>query len=319
MADAIAGVDEFELVLALSGGGVIEEEPLVGEGLAGLEVEGAAIVAGEGVGQGEAGGFEMALQADLFAALGGEAGGVDDGLAHGGGGGAGAGEFDVAETGAVAALTVDAVGEGIEVDGFGEGLFVAGRNARVAVVAVHAVVGDRAAEAFVVGSVVAGIHGPVAALVGVPAEGELDEGVAGRTVEVGAGVMAGAEDEVDLLFDLVGGAAVGAELVAALEELAAALEHGEVALGGGVVVRFGPVGEGVFDGGGGERARHAGVLVGLRVGGMAGGAGRGRGVGSRCGRGLGSGVEGGGEGGGEESEGEQLAPFHDAARRKSAT
>ena len=110
LADAIDGVDEFELVLALSGGGVIEEEPLVRERLAGLVIEGAAIVAGEGVGQGEAGGFKVALHADLVAAVGGEARGVDDGLAKRGGGGTGAGEFDVVQAGAVAALAVDAVG-----------------------------------------------------------------------------------------------------------------------------------------------------------------------------------------------------------------
>ncbi len=37
-ADAVDGVDDFELVVAAGGGGVIEERPLIAEGLAGLEI-----------------------------------------------------------------------------------------------------------------------------------------------------------------------------------------------------------------------------------------------------------------------------------------
>lgn len=209
-------------------------------------------------------------------AVGGKAGRIDDGAADGFAGGVGGGgEVGVGCAGAVAALAVDAFGEGVEVYGFGEGLLAGGRDGRVSVVTEHAVVGDGAAEAIVERAIVAGIHGEVAAILGVPAEGELDEGAGGGAVKVGAGVVAGAHDEVDLLFEQVDAAALGVELIAELEVVAAALEHFEVAFRGRVEV--GVVADEVFDhllrGGAVEGAAHAGLAVGIDDVAVAGGAG----------------------------------------------
>ncbi len=127
-------------------------------------------------------------------------------------------------------------GSGREIAGFGALFAIGVGDLRIGIVAGHALVGDGACGAGVIGAVVAGIHGEGAAVFGVPAERELLERAASGAVQVGFGVIAGAEDEIDLLLFDVGLAAVEAELPAPLEDAAGALDHGEVAGGRRVVV-----------------------------------------------------------------------------------
>jgi hypothetical protein len=81
---------------------------------------------------------------------------------------------------------------------FGERLVMSRRDVRISIVAEHAVVPDLAAEAFVIGAVVARVHGPVAALFGVPGKRQFDQRVAKCPVQVGARVGAGPYDEVSI-------------------------------------------------------------------------------------------------------------------------
>src|SRR5439155_22108693 len=145
---------------------------------------------------------------------------------------------DVLIAGAVAALAIDAFGEGREVLCFGALLAIGGRDLRVGIVAGHALVGDGAGGARIIGTVVARIHGEGAAVFGVPAEWELLESTARRAMQVGVGVIAGAEDEIDLLLFDISFFAIEAELPAALNGAPATLDHGEVAAGRLVVVGF---------------------------------------------------------------------------------
>ena len=100
----------------------------------------------------------------------------------------------------------------------------------------HAVVGDGAAEAIMIGPVITRIHGQVAAVFRVPAEREFHQGVGCRAGEVSTGVVTGSENVVNRLFDDVDLFAGRVQLVAALVIPAIAPEHGEVAVGGLVVV-----------------------------------------------------------------------------------
>ncbi len=188
----------------------------------------------------------------------------------------GAGGLDVGAARAVAALAVDA-----ERNGGWEDRTVYIRCAlrvcralRVGVVAEHALGRDGALEVRLILAVVAGAHGPVAAALGVPAYGELDELAVGGAMEVAAGVVAGADDVVDALFHDVDVFAVGAGLGTSLEELAVAGEHGVVHSGELMVEGVG-VGV-VFDDAGGGWQREGSAHAGFGVGGgdvfVAGGA-----------------------------------------------
>lgn len=165
--------------------------------MSGLVAEWVFVVAADGVGQWTAGGFEVALHANVHGTYGVKLCGVDDGGADlvqqrlgllGG--------FDVARAGAVATLTVDALREVTSEDGFCAGVVVTGRNRGVRVVAEHAVVPDFASERRVT-AVEAGVECPLAAGLGVPGEREFDEGSASAAVKVGTDMVAGAHDEVD--------------------------------------------------------------------------------------------------------------------------
>lgn len=96
------------------------------------------------------------------------------------------------------------------------------------------------------------------------------EGAARSEVEEGAGMIAGAEDEIDrLLFD-VGLAAVEADLPASLQDAPATFDHGEPSVGGLVVEGLRrESGRGL----GSEGAAHAGALKRCGDGGVAGRAG----------------------------------------------
>src|SRR5579872_3184258 len=90
-------------------------------------------------------------------------------------------------------------------------------NLWIGVVAEHAVVADQPPPALMIRPVVAGIHGPVAALFGIPGQRQLDQGIPRGSVQIRAGVIAGANNEVDFGFRHVGLPAVVVDLVLALE------------------------------------------------------------------------------------------------------
>src|SRR6185369_4680719 len=122
----------------------------------------------------------------------------------------------------VAALAIDAGRERFQVPGFRTLLAIGRRNPGVRIVTRHALVGDGASGARMVGPVVSRIHGEVAVFFGVPAERQLLKGSAGGEVEVGPGMVARPEHEVYLLLLDVGFFAVETELPAALEDAPAA-------------------------------------------------------------------------------------------------
>jgi len=257
-AEGIGGVGDFEA--RVFAGLAVKGQLEVFERLAGNVGERRAALSGHGMRQFQAGSFEVALHADFHFALRREAFWVDDGGADFVGGCARFGNgIDVVLAGSVAALATDAVGEGQQVDRFGAWFFVSFGDFGVGVVAEEALVVDGAFGAGIIGAVEAGEHVPGAAVFGVPAEGELLEAAARIEVEISAAVVAGAEDVVGgFLFD-VGFAAVVIELPAALVGFAIALDHGEVAVRGGVIE--GLAGEGiggVVGGDFGEGAAHAG-------------------------------------------------------------
>jgi hypothetical protein len=78
---------------------------------------------------------------------------------------------------------------------------------------------------------------------GEPAEGQLLGSSARCAMQIGPGVIARAEDEINLLLFNIGLLAVEAELPATLEDVPAAFDHGEIA--GGRLVVTGLGGEGL--------------------------------------------------------------------------
>jgi hypothetical protein len=113
------------------------------------------------------------------------------------------------------------------------------------------------------GRVGAGDHAPFPALIGIPAEGELNQHAAFGAVEIGAGVIPGAHHIIDFQLFRVDLIALGVQLPAALEILAVADRHGVIAIGKGVIVfRSVPV---VLDRVGGRRGEKRLGHSGLRV------------------------------------------------------
>jgi hypothetical protein len=114
---------------------------------------------------------------------------------------------------AVAALAIDTFGQISRIDWLREWLFVPGWNPRIGIMAEHAIVGDGPAEPFVIRTVVTGIHGPIAAVLEIPCQGEFDESIASGSGDVRPRVAAGAHDVFDALLHHVDLAALGVELV----------------------------------------------------------------------------------------------------------
>src|SRR5262245_2856660 len=74
----------------------------------------------------------------------------------------------------------------------------------ITVVTGHAPVADLAAEACVIGTVVAGTHRPVAAVPGVPGNGKLYQLSSFRPADVASGVIAGSNPVINPRFEDVG-------------------------------------------------------------------------------------------------------------------
>src|SRR5262249_55675878 len=147
---------------------------VIGQRLAGPVGEHAAREANDRVRQTEAGGFQMALHAELELPFRTEPGRVYNirrsfpggrlSRLHG---------LDMRPPGPMASLAIDALGKGAAKGRCGATGVGAILDRRVAVVAKHALEGDLPAEVLVVGAIVAGIHCPVTALFRIPADRKL--------------------------------------------------------------------------------------------------------------------------------------------------
>ena len=156
----------------------------------------------------------MALHAYFHLTVRREARWIQDGSAHHGQVALGLkSEADMFFALAVAALAIDSFGKIAGIDRFGEWLFIASGNARVSVVAEHAIVGNGAAEPFVIRAVVTGVHGPIAAVFGVTRQRQFDKSIASSSRDVSPSVKAGAHDVVDGLLHNVDFVATGIKLV----------------------------------------------------------------------------------------------------------
>jgi hypothetical protein len=264
LAKPVDGVDDFELLLVARS--VIEVERVVGERLTGLVGEDASIESLNCVGKGETGGLEVALHADFELRGRSEAFRIEDG---------GADFFllralgiferkiDVLRAGAMAAFAIDAFGQLRGEEWFHAGQILSWSDGRIGVVAEHAVVGDSAAGVGVGGVVKSGTHCPIAAVGGIPGDGQFDESVFGGAMDITAGMIAGAHDIVNLKLLYVGLATLIADLVSAKEEGVTAADHLIVAIGGLVmdsIVFLEVLDAEVGCCGGVERAAHSGLL-----------------------------------------------------------
>jgi len=96
----------------------------------------------------------------------------------------------------VASLTIDALGQGARESRLRLYLFVAGGNLWIRIVAEHALVIDLAAGVGLIGNVVPRVHGPVAALFGIPGERKLLQSAGSHLVEIGPDMAARTHDKV---------------------------------------------------------------------------------------------------------------------------
>src|ERR1017187_6124640 len=112
------------------------------------------------------------------------------------------------------------------------------RNPGIGVVAEHALVPDQARSPRKIRPVVTRVHSPGTALFGVPSKRQLLQGVPVRQVKKGSRMIARTDDEIHLLLVDVGFLAIESDLPAALIILTAALDHGKVAVGRGVIERL---------------------------------------------------------------------------------
>src|SRR5258705_8915572 len=155
----------------------------------------------------------MALHAQFQLPLPAQPRGVDDGSLrrfprlHG---------LDMGAPGAMAALAIDAIGDRSAKNRRRSGSIGTLFNLGITVVAEHALIGDLAAKILLIGAVVTRIHGPVALFFGVPADWQLTEPTVGTLVQIGARVVSGPDNEVDLFLNHVGLFAVETNLVTAL-------------------------------------------------------------------------------------------------------
>jgi hypothetical protein len=139
-----------------------------------------------------------------------------------------AGERDVLLTGSMAALAFDTFGQGLLKLRAGSSVVVPCGNLGVCVVAEHALVGNYASRTWIVRPVEARGHSPVAALLRIPSHGKLLQSIVAGEMKVGATVVAGAHDIVDLFLVYVGLLAIEVLLPATLVVFAVSLEHQEV-------------------------------------------------------------------------------------------
>src|SRR5579871_1308614 len=173
--------------------------------------------------------FQMALKADLHLAFRAQARGIyDRGADLLGSGAFSSGGFHMILSGAVASLAIDCLWERLDIPGLRCRLLTPLRDAWIGVMAEHALVMNHACGALVVGSVVTRIHPPIAAFFGVPAKRQLLQRAPAGEVQVGAGMIAGTDNEIDLFLFDVGFPSIEADLPATLEVFPSADQDVEI-------------------------------------------------------------------------------------------
>ncbi len=181
------------------------------------------------MGQRTAGRFQMALQAHFHLPVGTKSSRIDDGGANLVARGAGStSQCHVACSGPMTPLAIDAFRKRSTISRLRPALALRCRNARVGVVAEHALVVDRTRRALVIQPVIAWVHRPVTAVFRVPSERQLLERIARRQVQKGARVVARAEDIIDLLLFDVGVSAVKPDLPSPLIEFPGTFDGFEI-------------------------------------------------------------------------------------------
>ena len=140
-------------------GSAVEVQPEILQRLPRHVIEGSAIQTRDRMRQQTAGGFQMALQANLDLPVRTQPRRIDDRRPDLFGCGAGrARDGNVPRSGSMASLAIDALRKQAAIARLGPGLALRRGNARVGVMAEHALVVNRAGGALVIQPVVAGIH-----------------------------------------------------------------------------------------------------------------------------------------------------------------
>jgi hypothetical protein len=176
-AQPIGRMGDFEIVLVLSARRMIKEEHETAQRLTRLIGKGAAAVFDDRMRQRQAGDLKVALHAHLKLAVAAEARWVQDGfadilnlrarsLSH----------ANVIRVRPVAVLVIDPSAIR-RCKRFAAGLLMTLEDFRIGVVAEHALTSDGARRQLVV-AVVARVHGPCAAVFGIPGEGKLNQSAA---------------------------------------------------------------------------------------------------------------------------------------------
>src|ERR1700722_1184464 len=210
-------------------------------------------------------GLQMALQAHFQLPVAVEPGGVDDGGPNGLRGGlTRSGGFDMSAARSMTALAIDSFRDAVTEERF-TGREIRALAERVGGMAGQAAGDNGAPEVILVGAIVTGAHGPISTFLRVPTDWQFDERALGRAVQVASGVAAGSDNIVDLFLDDVSWFRVEIDLMAALEPLTVAFDHGVITIRRAGVERI--VDGKVFDhlecGRTVKRSSHAGEMVGL--------------------------------------------------------
>ncbi len=234
---------------------MVEFQLIAGEEFAGAERIGRTSETAQLAWQFGAGGFQVALEANIHLLLACEALRVDYARANrfrfcf-----AARSELDMASSGSVAALAVDAFGERAPK---ARQRSVTIRSGRVGVVTEQAAMVNFPSEVVMARLVVAGTHSP-ALFLRIPGDGKLGERARRGQMQVAARMLARANNIRHFLLKRVFFTDLRAELIAALEEFPVAAEHAVIAIGGGVkeLVLTGVVLDDVGFGGAVQRSGH---------------------------------------------------------------
>ena len=272
LAQPVGRPRDLELAFMACAGRMVKMQLIVAQRLTGPVGKRLAPVPDHRIRQLEAGGFEVALQADFHLPLAAQPLGIHDGRLDFGGRPALLHGLHMRLARPMAALAIDPFGKFRGIDGIG-----ANRAAWIAVVAEEAGVTHLAAEVLVRGAVVARAHPERAAIFHIPTHRQLDQMVVRGAMEVGPRMVAGTHYVVNLRLEDVSLLGIRPFLVAPLEIPLAAPDDRVVSVRRGVVVS--PFGNSAGKGPR-ERPSHASKPIRLTLPGVATGADLGIGVSS---------------------------------------
>jgi hypothetical protein len=221
LAQSIALMSDLEFVIVSRPGSVVKKQLVVGQQLSGTIRKHASVESSQRIWQLRAGGLKVTLQANVHLALSVELARIYYGIADLRKIAARLDRFDMIATRAVASLAVNAFRDAPRKTRFAADPVGPRCDFRIPGVAEHALVQDLATEAGVVGSVVAWIHRPIAALFRVPGQRQLEDPAFWRPMQIRSRMVARPHHQINLFFDHVCFTTVETDLVAPLVILAA--------------------------------------------------------------------------------------------------